>query len=225
MLEFYFHHTPNPMKVALMLEETGLPYTLRPVDTFAGEQHAPEYRRINPNGKAPAIVDDGRRIFDSNAILLYLAEKSGRFLGRPEDRGELLSWLMWVATGLGPYSGQWVHFQTAGAVEGGDYAKRRYRYEAHRHYEVLDGHLEGRDHIVGDGVTIVDFAAWGWIDRHERVLGEGGLDAYANVARWFAGIDARPAVARARAIGKDIAFKTEFDEATARAMFPSNFAG
>ncbi|MEM0944475.1 MAG: glutathione S-transferase family protein [Pseudomonadota bacterium] len=225
MIHFYYHHTPNPMKVALMLEETGLPYQTVSLDVFKGDQHAPAYREINPNGKAPAITDDGTRVFDSNAILLYLAEKSGMFLGAPEDRGEMLSWLMWVATGLGPYSGQWVHFQTAGAAEGGDYAKRRYKFEAHRHYEVMDTHLAGREFFVGDGYTIVDIAAWGWVDRNVRVLGEGVLaEKFPNVAKWFAGIDGREAVARARTVGKDLEFKATFDEETARAMFPSNFA-
>lgn len=224
MIRFHFHHTPNPMKVALLLEELGAAYEVVPVDTYRGEQHRPEFRKINPNGKAPAIEDDGVRVFDSNAILLYLAEKHGRFLGRPQDRGELLSWLMWIASGLGPFSGQWVHFQSAGAAEGGDYAKRRYRFEAHRHYGVLDAHLDGRDFIVGDDYTIVDMAGWGWVDRHVRVLGEGGIDAYPNVKRWLKAIDARPAVARARAIPQRLALKREFDEETARALFPANFA-
>ncbi|MGF1502413.1 MAG: glutathione S-transferase family protein [Paracoccaceae bacterium] len=224
MIRFHYHHTPNPMKVALFLEEAALPYEVVALDTFKGDQHSAEYRRVNPNGKAPAIEDDGVRVFDSNAILLYLAEKYGKFYGRPEDRAELYSWLMWIASGLGPFSGQWVHFQTAGAAEGGDYAKRRYRFEAHRHYEVLDKHLEGREFIVGPDYTIVDISGWGWVDRHVRVLGEGGIDQYPHVKRWFESVNARPAVARARAIGSDIAFKKDFDEATARAMFPSNFA-
>ncbi|MEL6198072.1 MAG: glutathione S-transferase family protein [Pseudomonadota bacterium] len=225
MITFYFHHTPNPMKVALFLAESGLPYEVHKLDTFKGEQHAPEYLAINPNGKAPAILDDGVPVFDSNAILLYLAEKSGQFLGAPADRGELLSWLFWIATGLGPFSGQWVHFQTAGAAEGGDYAKRRYKFEAHRHYGVLDKHLAGRDFIVGSDYTIADMAAWGWLDRHARVLGApDAIDAYPEVKRYFAAIDARPAVAKARAIGEGLEFKAEFDEETARAMFPSNFA-
>ena len=224
MLKFHFHHTPNPMKVALFLAEAELPHEVVPLDTLKGEQHADAYRRINPNGKAPAIEDDGVRVFDSTAILLYLAEKTGRFLGEPAERGELLSWLFWIASGLGPFSGQWVHFQTAGAEKGGDYAKRRYRFEAHRHYGVLDAHLAGREHIVGQSYTIADMAAWGWVDRHPRVLGEGGIDAYPEVRRWFEAVNARPAVATAREAAKGIAFKSEFDDTAARAMFPSNFA-
>lgn len=224
MITFYYHHTPNPMKVALFLAESGMAYEVKKLDTLKGEQHAPEYLAINPNGKAPAITDDGVRVFDSNAILLYLAEKEGRFLGKPEARGELLSWLFWIATGLGPFSGQWVHFQTAGAAEGGDYAKRRYKFEAHRHYGVLESHLAGRQFIVGEDYTIADIAAWGWVDRHVRVLGEGAIDAYPAVKAWFEGIDARPAVAVARKIGEGLAFKSAFDDEAARAMFPSNFA-
>jgi GST-like protein len=126
MILFYFHPTPNPAKVALFLEEAGLPYETIPIDTSKGEQHTPAFRAINPNGKVPAIVDtDGPggaevRVFDSTAILLYLAEKTGRFLGAPEDRPELLSWLLFLASGLGPFSGQAVHFQFA-APEGLDY--------------------------------------------------------------------------------------------------------
>lgn len=224
MIKFYFHHTPNPMKVALLLEELGLSYEVVALDTFKGEQHSAAYLAVNPNGKAPAIEDEGKRIFDSTAILLYLAEKHGAFMGAPDERGELLSWLFWIASGLGPFSGQWVHFQTAGAAEGGDYAKRRYKFEAERHYSVLDQHLSGRDFVVGSSFTIADIAAWGWVDRHGRVLGEGGIDQFGEVKRWFNGVNARPAVERARAIGTDLKLKTTFDEETARALFPSNFA-
>jgi GST-like protein len=229
MICFYFHHTPNPMKVALLLEETGIPYEVIPVDTFKGEQHKPEFRKINPNGKTPAIVDteglgDGPvTVFDSNAILLYLAEKSGKLLGRPADRGELLSWLMFVATGLGPYSGQSVHFRRA-APEQIPYAQNRYLREAERHYQVLDTHLKGRTFMVGNDYTIVDIAAWGWIDRANFVLGEGRLGEFPNISKWFAGIDARPAVARARAIAKDLTFKREMDEEARRNLFPTNYA-
>ena len=112
MIRLYYHPTPNPAKVALFLEETGLSYEVVPVDTAKGQQHTPEFRAINPNGKVPAIVDtDGPggtevRVFDSSAILLYLAEKTGKLMGSPADRGELLSWLFYIGTGLGPFSGQ-----------------------------------------------------------------------------------------------------------------------
>lgn len=224
MIRFYYHRTPNPMKVALLLEELALDYEVVPLDTYRGEQHTPRYRAINPNGKAPAIEDDGVRVFDSSAILLHLAEKHNALLGAPQDRPELLSWLFWIASGLGPFSGQWVHFKTAGAAEGGDYAKRRYRFEAERHYRVLDEHLAGRESIVGREYTICDVSGWGWVDRHPRVLGEGGIDAFPNVKCWYEWVSARPAVERARAMDRRLTFKSEMDEESARAIFPSNFA-
>ncbi|WP_244850828.1 glutathione S-transferase family protein [Caballeronia sp. SL2Y3] len=230
MIHFYFHPTPNPAKVALFLEEAGVPYELKPVDTSKGEQHTPAFRAINPNGKVPAIVDTegpgGKEavVFDSTAILLYLAEKTGQFLGTPEDRPQLLSWLMFIATGLGPFSGQAVHFQHA-APEGLDYAVNRYRREAERHYQVLNDRLAGREYIVGESFTIADMSAWGWIDRASRVFKttEAPLAAYPELQRWFAAIDARPAVARARPLNKQHAFKTVNDEETRRALFPSNY--
>jgi GST-like protein len=175
MIRFYFHPTPNPAKVAPFLEESGLTYELVPVETSNGEQHQPSFRAVNPNSKVPAIVDTegpgGKeaRVFDSSAILLYLAEKTGHFLGRPADRGELLSWLFFLGTGLGPFSGQAVHFQFA-APDGLDYAVNRYCREAERHYRVLDSHLAGRDYIVGSDYTIVDMSAWCWIDRVDATL-------------------------------------------------------
>ena len=218
------------MKVSLFLEEAGLAYEVVPVDTRKAEQHQPAFRAINPNGKLPAIVDTegagGKEItvFDSNAILLYLGDKIGRFVGGAADRGELLSWLMFIATGIGPYSGQAVHFQRA-APEKMPYAINRYRREADRHYRVLDGHLKGRDYIVGKEYSIVDMSAWGWIDRAPIVL-PGDTDplaAYPDLKRWFSAINARPAGARARAVGTNVTFKQEMDEEAKRAMFPSNY--
>lgn len=230
MIRFYFSLAPNPVKVALMLEEVGLPYEAIPVDTARGEQHAPAFRAINPNGKLPAIVDSegpgGReaRMFDSSAILLYLGEKTGRFIGSPADRPELLSWLFFVATGLGPFSGQAVHFQHA-APEKLPYAINRYRREVERHYRVLDKRLTGREYILGADYSIVDMSAWGWLTRASRVLpGDGEtLAAFPNLKRLFEKVDARPAAARAKAVGKDHPFKREVDEETKRAMFPSNY--
>ncbi|HUC19100.1 MAG TPA: glutathione S-transferase C-terminal domain-containing protein [Acetobacteraceae bacterium] len=230
MIRFYFHPTPNPAKVSLLLEELGVPYEVIPVDTRKGEQHKPEFRRINPNGKVPAIVDTegpgGKeaRVFDSSAILLYLAEKHGKFLGAPADRPELLSWLFFIASGLGPFSGQAVHFQHA-APEKLAYAINRYRREADRHYRVLDEHLAGRAFILGETYSIADISAWGWLDRAAYVLpGEtDSLDAFPNLKRLVHTVEARPAVARARAIGKSHGFKTEMDEEARRALFPSNY--
>lgn len=230
MIRFYFNVAPNPAKIALFLEEAGLAYEAIPVDTSKGEQHTPAFRAVNPNGKVPAIVDTegpgGKpaRVFDSTAILLYLAEKTGKFLGAPDDRPELLSWLLFIASGLGPFSGQAVHFQSA-APQGLDYAVNRYRREAERHYQVLNDHLQGRAYIVGEAYTIADMSAWGWLDRASRVLkgAEDPLADFPNLKRLFETVEARPAVARACALGKDHPFKTTRDEETLRALFPSNY--
>lgn len=230
MICFYYHPTPNPAKVSLFLEEAGLDYRVVPVDTSKGQQHDSEFRKINPNGKVPAIVDlDGpggrlATVFDSTAILIYLAEKTGRFLGQPQDRPQLLSWLLFLGTGLGPFSGQAVHFQYA-APPGLDYAVNRYRREAERHYQVLEDHLAGREFIVGNEYTIADMSAWGWLDKASRVMkgAEAPLGPYPNLSRWFLSIDARPAAARARKVGSDIDFKKVNDEETQRALFPTNF--
>ncbi len=237
MIRFYFHSTPNAAKVALFLEEADLPYELVPVDTYRGEQHTAAFRTINPNGKVPAIIDTGgpggkeTRVFDSTAILIYLAEKTHRFLGVPENRPELLSWLLFTASGLGPFSGQAIYFQFAAPyfqvseLDGSASAVNRYRREAERHYQVLNDHLTGRNYTVGDGYTIADMSAWGWIDRASKVLkrADDPLAAFPELKRWFTAIDARPAVSRARSVGKNHSFKMEFDEDAKRALFPSNY--
>ncbi len=230
MIRFYFHPTPNPAKISLLLEETGLPYEVVPVDTSKGEQHAAAFLSINPNGKVPAIIDtEGpgggeARVFDSSAILLYLGDKLGRFVGTPADRPELLSWLFFIASGLGPFSGQAVHFQYA-APAGLDYAVNRYRREIERHYGVLDDHLAGREWIVGHDYSIADMSAWGWLGRASRVMkgAEDPFAAFPNLKRLMQAIDARPAAARARAVGSDHVFKTVNDDETKRSLFPSNY--
>ena len=223
MIKFYYHPSPNPAKVALFLEEAGLAYDLVPVDTRKGEQHQPAFRAINPNGKTPAIVDGDATVFDSNAILLYLAEKTGKFLpeNTPKSRGELLSWLMFVATGIGPYSGQAVHFQHF-APEPKEYAVNRYLHEARRHWGILDAHLAGRRYMVGDSYTIVDMAVWGWARAIPFVLGEEAWGRMPNLKRLFDEISARPAAERANALKDRHAFKTEMDEEARRHMFPQN---
>ncbi len=230
MIRFYFHPTPNPAKVALFLEESGLAYQIVPVDTSKGEQHLPDFRAINPNGKVPAIIDTegprGRevRVFDSSAILLYLGEKTGQFMGSPEDKPQLLSWLFFIASGLGPFSGQAVHFQYS-APPGNDYAENRYRREIERHYEVLDGHLAGREYIVGNEYTLADISTWGWLTKAPRVMkgAEVALADYPNLKNWFERVDSRPAAVRAKNIGIDHPFKKEMDEQAKRALFPSNY--
>lgn len=219
MLKFYYNLGPNPMKVALFLEEAGLPYEAIPVDTRKGEQFTPEYLAINPNAKAPSLVDGDTVLFDSNAILLYLAEKSGQFLG--PDRGQLLSWLMFVASGVGPYSGQSVHFQTY-APENVEYAVNRYRFEAKRHYSILDDRLADREFVLGDDYSIVDMAVWGWARLMPRVLDPAAWDDLTNLKRLVDDITARPAAKRVIALTEKHAFKTEQDEESNRYMFPSN---
>lgn len=222
MIKFYFHHTPNPMKVALMLEEAGLPYEVIPVDSYKGEQHLPAFRALNPNAKLPVIDDDGTVVFDSSAILLYLGDKIGRFVGSPAERGALLSWLMFVGTGLGPFSGQAAHFRVVHTESA--YAANRYRREAVRHYTILDERLATHEFIATETFSIVDISAWGWIDRAGFVFGgEDPLAEWPHLERWFKAVEARPAVARAREIASGLRFKNEFDAETMRALFPQNY--
>lgn len=225
MLKFYFNGAPNPTKVALMLEELGIAYEPIPIDTRKGMQFDPAYLKINPNGKVPAIVDDGVPVFDSNAILLYLAEKHGRFLPTegPGSRASLLSWLMFVASGVGPYSGQSVHFRS-GAPERIPYATNRYHYEAVRHYGILDARLAANRYLVGDTYTIVDMAVWGWARLMPVVMGEEAAARMTNVKRLVDEVGARPAAVRALALKDRFTFKTEMDEEARRFLFPQNYA-
>jgi GSH-dependent disulfide-bond oxidoreductase len=221
MLKFYYCPAPNPAKVALFLEESGLPYTFIPVDMRRGDQHAPEYTAINPNAKMPAIDDDGVIVFDSNAILLYLAEKTGKFLPRntPQTRAQTFSWLMFVASGIGPYSGQAVHFKYYAPKS--EYAINRYLFEAKRHYGILDAHLAKHPYMVGDSYSFVDMAVWGWARAVPFILGEEGWPQLPNLKRLMDEINARPAAARAEALKDRHAFKNDMDEDARRHMFPS----
>ena len=219
MLKFYYNLAPNPTKVALCLEDMGLAYEPVPVDTRKGEQHSPAFLAINPNAKVPAIVDGDQTVFDSNAILLYLAEKTGQFLPAVGDRGQMLSWLMFIATGIGPYSGQAVHFRNF-APEPKDYAVNRYTFEAQRHWGIIDAHLAGREFMVGDSYSIVDMALWGWSRLVPFVLGPDAMAGYPNVKRHLDMVGARPAAARALALKDKHAFKADMDEAAKLAMFP-----
>jgi GSH-dependent disulfide-bond oxidoreductase len=223
MLKLYYHPSPNPLKVALYLEESGLPYELVPVDTRKGEQHAPAFRAINPNGKTPALTDGDVKVFDSNAILLYLAEKSGQFLppNTPAARADMYSWLMFVATGIGPYCGQAVHFKFF-APEPKEYAVNRYTFEAERHWKIIDDHLAGKQWMVGDTYTLVDMAVWGWSRLVPRFLGDAGYAALPNVKRHLDAINARPAAQRAEALKERFTFKTEMDDDAKKQMFPQN---
>ena len=221
MIKFYYHPSPNPAKVALFLEESGLAYELVPVDTRKGEQHEAAFLKINPNAKTPALVDDDNIVFDSNAMLLYLAEKTGQFL--PADnlkaRGEMLSWLMFVATGIGPYSGQHVHFKHF-APEPKDYAVTRYTYEAWRHWQILNDRLANQPYMLGNEYTLVDMAVWGWARAVPFILGDDAWEKLPHVKRLLDEINARPAAQRAEALKTQHTYKTEMDAAARKAMFP-----
>ena len=223
MIKFYYHPSPNPAKVALCLEEMGLAYEVVPVDTRKGEQFDPAFLAINPNGKTPALTDDAAVLFDSNAILLYLSEKTGHFgpPGDPASRGAFLSWLMFVASGVGPYSGQAVHFKHF-APEPKDYAVNRYMYEAERHWGILDKHLAKSKYMVGDTYTIVDMAVWGWGRALPFILGETGWPSLPNVKRLFDEISARPAAQAAAALATKHSFKSEMDDDARANLFPQN---
>jgi GST-like protein len=219
VLKFYFNGSPNPTKVALLLEETGLPYEARPVDTRKGEQFGPEITGLNPNAKVPVIVDaDGTVVFDSNAILLYLAEKTGKFSGPADQRGEMLSWLMFIATGLSPFSGQAVHFRHF-TTEQVPYAHKRYQYEAERHYGIVDARLATREFMVAGTYTIVDMALWGWARMVPYILGDGAWDKFPHLKRHHDAIAARPAAQRAGTLKERHPFKTTMDNEARSHMF------
>jgi GSH-dependent disulfide-bond oxidoreductase len=220
MLKFYFNGSPNPTKVALFLEEAALPYEAMPIDTRKGDQFKPEFLAINPNGKVPVIDDAGTIVFDSNAILLYLAEKTGKFLpaNTAKDRGPLLSWLMFVATGVGPFAGQAVHFKHF-APEKVPYAQTRYQYEAMRHFAILDAHLAKHKYMVGDTYTIVDMDVWGWSRMLPFILGDDAWAKLPNLKRLHDEITARPAAAKAVALKDKFPFKAEMDDAAHKVMF------
>ncbi|MES2483728.1 MAG: glutathione S-transferase N-terminal domain-containing protein [Pseudomonadota bacterium] len=226
MLKFFYNTAPNPMKVALLLEELGLPYEPVAVDTRKGEQFAPAFVAINPNSKVPAIVDGDVTVFDSNAILLFLADREQRFVPsdpRSAERAQALSWLMFVASGIGPFSGQSVHFRNV-APEPKEYALNRYDFEAHRHWTVLEQHLARNTWMVGDAYSIVDMAVWGWARLMPYVLGTGEAtwERYPQLKRLVDTISARPAAQRVEALRKRHAFKTEMDEQARKFMYPQN---
>lgn len=200
MIDLYTWSTSNGRKASIVLEELGADYTVHPIHIGKGDQFMPEFLAINPNGKIPAIVDsDGPggapiTVFESGAILIYLAEKFGKFLPtEPVARMEVIQWLMFQMGGIGPIFGQVHHFLRA-AKEKVPYGIERYGTEARRLYGVLDRRLDGRDHLAGDGYSIADIATWPWVLRHEWQ--QIDLADYPNVKRWFDAIGSRPAVQR-----------------------------
>ena len=200
MIDLYTWSTPNGRKVSIMLEETGLSYRVHKIDISKGDQFKPEYVAINPNSKIPAIVDNegpggGRpfTLFESGAILIYLAERTGKFLPKdPASRYVALEWLMFQMGGVGPIFGQVHHFLRA-APEPVPYAIERYGKETRRLYGVLDARLREAAYLAGD-YSIADIATYPWVARHE--WHKVALADFPNVERWYRGIEARPAVAR-----------------------------
>ncbi|MGB7948101.1 MAG: glutathione S-transferase N-terminal domain-containing protein [Candidatus Binatia bacterium] len=208
MIDLYYWTTPNGHKITIFLEETGLPYNIKPVNISKGEQFTPEFLAISPNNRIPAMVDlapaDGKgplSVFESGAILQYLAEKIGRFLpADPRGRAEVMQWLFWQMGGLGPMAGQNGHFNNY-APEKLPYAIDRYVKETERLYGVLDERLADREFIAGD-YSIADMASYPWIVPHER-HGQKLAD-FPNLKRWFETIQQRKAVQRAYALAKTI---------------------
>lgn len=224
MITFFYSMAPNPMKVALFLEEAGLDYKPVPIDTKKAEQHTDAFKAMNPNAKLPVIKDGDTTVFDSNAILLYLADKTGKFLPAPDQRGALLSWLMFVASGLGPFSGQAVHFRNF-APEKNLYGIKRYNYEARRHWQIVDDQLARGPYMLGDVYTIVDMAVWGWGDRLTYMLGDDDImQTYPNLDRLMKEIEGRPAAQRARGLKDLHTFQRTMDEAARRALYPQLYA-
>ncbi len=208
MIDFYFWTTPNGYKVLMFLEETGIPYRIVPVNISMGEQFEPEFLRISPNNKMPAIIDHSPgetgaslSLFESGAILLYLAEKSGLFLPAGiSEHAKVLQWLFWQMGGLGPMLGQNLHFAQY-APEKIPYAIDRYVNETSRLFKVMDKRLADREFIAGD-FSIADMASYPWVFKYPYL--QLGLEDFPNLKRWFETIEQRPAVARAYEIGASI---------------------
>ncbi len=205
MIDLYYWPTPNGHKITMFLEEASVPYRIHPVNIGAGEQFRPDFLAISPNNRMPAIVDDAPAdgsapvsVFESAAILIYLAEKTSRFL--PPDlraRKTVLEWLVWQVANLGPVAGQNHHFVTY-ALEKIPYAMERFVNETNRLYGVLDRRLEGRAFIAGDEYTIADMASYPWVVPWKRQ--QQNLDDFPALRRWFDTIRARPATVRAYAL-------------------------
>jgi GST-like protein len=227
MIELHFWPTPNGHKVTIFLEETGTPYTIHPVNIRTGDQFKPDFLRISPNNRMPAMVDtapaDGGgplSVFESGAILEYLADKTGRFLPKEaRPRFEVLQWLYWQVGGLGPMAGQNHHF-SGSAPDKIPYAIERYVNETARLYAVLDKRLADRTFVAGD-YSIADMACYPWIVSHG--MQSMKLDDYPNVKRWYDAIGARPAVKAAYARGEPYRLPP-MDDAARRVLFGQNAA-
>ncbi len=222
MIKLYYHPSPNPVKVALYLEETHTPYEVVVTDTRKGDQHKPEFRAINPNGKTPALVDGDIKVFDSNAIMLYLGQKIGKFMPEktPEAQAEFYSWLMFLATGIGPYCGQLVHFKHF-APEKLEYAINRYDFEAWRHWEILEARLAKQPYMLKE-YGILDMSVWGWARMIPFFLGESAWEKLPSIKRLLDEISAKPSAKAVEALKTKYTFKTEVDEESRKILFPGN---
>ena len=224
MLDLYYWPTPNGWKITIMLEECGLAYKLHPVNIGRGEQFTPDFLRISPNNRMPALVDpeppgggEPLAVFESGAILLYLAEKTGRFM--PKDikgRYAATQWLMWQMGGLGPMAGQTHHFRNY-ANEKIPYAIDRYVNETNRLYGVLDTQLGKTGKFVAGDYSIADMAIFPWVVPYQN-QGQK-LEDFPNLKRWFETMEARPAVAKALAVGKDLRSSPGMDEEAKKILF------
>ncbi len=195
MIDLYTWSTPNGRKVSIMLEELGLEYKVHPIDITKDDQFDPDFLRISPNNKIPAIVDqdNGMALMESGAILMYLAEKTGQFMpASGEEKWRVIEWLMLQMGGVGPMLGQAHHFLQFNPGKS-EYAEQRYLQETHRLYNVLDDQLEEQDYLAGE-YSIADIATWPWISRFEWQ--RMNLNDYSNLKRWYLAITARPAVQR-----------------------------
>ena len=222
MYRLHYWPTPNGHKVTLFLEESGLPYEIAPVNIRTGDQFRPDYLKIAPNNRMPALEDvtDGVHLFESGAILLYLADKHGQFIAPPsqaQKRADVLQWLFWQMAGLGPMMGQAGHFRNY-APEKLPYAIDRYTNESLRLLSVADRQLADNEYLAGDSYSIADMAAYPWAKAGALVLGDApGLP---NLQRWLAAIAERPATVRAYAIADEARFKTpEMTEEQKKALF------
>jgi GSH-dependent disulfide-bond oxidoreductase len=203
VIDLYTWTTPNGRKVSIMLEELGLPYTSHPIDISKDEQFKPDFLEISPNNRIPAIIDrdNGYHLMESGAILMYLAEKTGKLMPKDlEKRYRVTEWLMWQMGGIGPMLGQVHHFVKYNKGKA-PYAEERYLKEAHRLYGVLDRRLAGREYLA-DAYSIADIATWPWISRFEWQTID--LGQYANVKRWYLAIANRPAVQRGYDVPKKV---------------------
>jgi GSH-dependent disulfide-bond oxidoreductase len=224
MIELYYWPTPNGHKITMFLEEAGIDYAIHPVDISAGDQFKPEFLRISPNNRMPAIVDpepsDGGEpvsVFESGAILVYLAEKTGKLLlADLRGRKTVLEWVFWQAGGLGQMAGQNHHFVQY-APEKIPYAMERYVKETNRLYGVLERRLAGREFIAGDAYTIADIAAYPWIVPWKRQ--QQDLDSFANLRGWFNAVRERPATQRAYAKGEPYASRPAVTEGGKKILF------